>query len=307
MEPKTSMLWQGWKLALRSARLKQALLAGLSLAILIPLFVSLYHEQAVLGAWLAQIRVETILLSFGLYSVALGLAVHAWGGMINVLSHPVGAWRHFRIFCLTHLTRRIPGMLWHVVGRAVWYEQEGVPKSVVSLASAMEQVLIILAGLVTYLLTLPAAQSNAPIPPVVWLVGLVGGAVLLHPRLIGALLRRLGQVERAEGLRYSHIMTWLGSYVLGWAAGGLILAAIVATLRPLGAIEVVTLIGIWSLSGALGALAVFSPSGLGIREISLTLLLEPLLPLPQAAFVALFTRIVLTGFELAWALIALRL
>lgn len=307
VERRASILWQGWKLALGSTKLKRALLTGLGLAVLVPLFISLYHERAMLESWLAQIRLETILLSFGLYSIALGLAVRAWGEMIDVLSHPIGGRQHFRIFCLTHLARRIPGVLWHVVGRVVWYEQEGVPKSVVSLASILEQVLIILAGFVTYLLTLPLGLSSAPVSSVIGLIGLGVGAVLVHPRLIGALLRRLGQAERAESLRYNHIVTWLGSYILGWVAGGLILAAVVAALRQISVMEVVTLIGIWSLSGVLGALAIFSPSGLGIREVSLTLLLEPLLPLPQAAFVALFTRVVLTGFELVWALIALRL
>lgn len=305
MEFKLSVLGRGWKLTLRSIRLKQALWAGVSLAILVPLLISLYHERAVLGNWLTRIRPEAILLSFGLYSVALMLAVRAWGGMIDVLGHPIGAWRHFHIFCLTHLARRIPGVLWHVIGRVVWYEQEGVPKSVVSLASVLEQTLIVLAGFVTYLLTLPVALSSTPISPVVWLVGLIGGGVLVHPRLIGAVLRRLGRAEQAESLRYSHVAIWLCSYILGWVAGGLILVAVVVALRSLSAVEVVALVGIWSLSGALGALAVFSPSGLGIREVSLTLLLGPLLPLPQAAFVAVFTRVILTGFELVWALIAL--
>lgn len=291
---------------LRRPELKRALLIALSLAVLLPLFLSLYQERALLGAWLAQIRLETILLSFGLYSVALGLAVYAWGGMIDVLSHPVGVRRHFRIFCLTHLARRLPGVLWHVVGRVVWYQQEGVPKSVVSLASALEQVLIILAGFVTYAMTLPAALSSVPVSPVVWVVGLAAGAVLIHPRTLRAILRRLGQAEQGQALRYRHMVAWFGSYVLGWVAGGLILAAVVGALRPLNETEVVALVGAWGLSGALGSLAVFSPSGLGIREVSLTLLLAPLLSVPQAAFVAVFMRVLTTGLELAWALIAWR-
>jgi hypothetical protein len=294
---------------LRSARLRRILLAALSLAVLLPLFIALYQEREVVGVWLAQIRLETVLVGLGLYSVALAFAARAWAGMIDVLSHPISARHHFRIFCLTHLARRIPGVLWHVVGRVVWYEQEGVPKTVVSLASVLEQVLIILAGFATYALTLPAALSRVPVSPVVWLAGLAGGALLVHPRFISMVLRRLGRAEQSTAsasLRYRHVADWLGSYVLGWAAGGLILATVVAALRPLNGVEVVALIGVWSLSGALGSLAVFSPSGLGIREVSLTLLLASLLSVPQAAFVAIFTRVLLTGFELVWALIALR-
>lgn len=290
-----------------SSRVKRILLAALSLAVLLPLFISLYHERAVVGAWLSRIRLEMVLLSLGLYSVALAFAIRTWAGMMNVLSHPMPTRYHFRIFCLTHLARRIPGVLWHIVGRVMWYEQEGVPKSVVSLASILEQVLIILAGFVTYALTLPAALSSAPVSPVVWLVGLVVGMVLVHPRFISMVLRRLGRVEQAASLRYRHIADWLISYALGWAAGGLILAIIVAALRPLNGVEVVAVIGVWSLSGALGSLAIFSPSGLGIREVSMTLLLAPLLPMPQAAFVAILSRVLLTGFEIAWALIALRI
>jgi len=80
----------------------------------------------------------------------------------------------------------------------------------------------------------------------------------------------------------------------------------VGALRPLSETEVVALVGAWGLSGALGSLAVFSPSGLGIREVSLTLLLAPLLSVSQAAFVAVFMRVLTTGLELAWALIAWR-
>jgi hypothetical protein len=291
---------------LRSPRVKRVLLAALSLAILFPLFVSLYRERELLLIWLAQIRVEVYLASFALYSVALGFAILAWAGMIDVLGRPIPARRHVRIFCLTHLARRIPGVLWHVVGRVVWYEQEGVAKSVVSLVSVLEQVLIILSGLVAYLLTLPAALSSAPVSPLVWLAALAGGTVLVHPYFIRAVMRRLGHQEGAA-LRYRHVAAWLGEYVLGWVAGGLILVIVVGALRPVSAVEALGLVGAWSLSGAVASLAVFSPSGLGIREVSLVLLLGPLLPLPQAAFVAVFLRVLLTAFELVWALIALRL
>ena len=66
-------------------------------------------------------------------------------------------------------------------------------------------------------------------------------------------------------------------------------------------------IGVWALSELATYLSLVSPSGLGIREVALSVLLGDYISVPVAVVVALAARIGLIVYETFWAVVALRL
>ncbi len=71
--------------------------------------------------------------------------------------------------------------------------------------------------------------------------------------------------------------------------------------------KILGLTGSLSIAGALGTLSFFTPSGLGVREGVLALLLSNFVPPPIAVIIALLTRLWVTLGEIFCALFAWRL
>jgi hypothetical protein len=256
-----------------------------------------------LPEWLSHLTLSTLLLMFGTHSLALGMGAIAWCIIIMRTSQLKRIKDHFRIYTITNLARRIPGLPWHIVGRTYLYNNVGIPKTLILMVSGLEHVLIVLSGILVYLLTAALFPNGCDRVGWGWLaLALVTCLILTHPRLLTIVLNRLGR-KMTQPLQFRDLMLWMVVYIVTWMVGGLTLWVLVGSIGNLTLVKVLTVIGAWSLSGAVSSLAVFLPAGLGIREISLTLLLSSLVPLSTAAFVALVLRLLTTAFELTWGVL----
>lgn len=286
---------------------------GLALLMVAIVFTGLaslvYRNWDVIVAYDWQIRPLPLMASFLLYSFALGLAVTNWGQMINKFSKNLGWMKHFRIYITTNLAQRLPGIFWHVFGRAILYEREGVPKKVVAIVSGMELALLAISGLLVSLLVAPALLLERVGSPWWLLLGVIGTLALLHPRALLSIIKRfhVANYEEPFELQYVILLGWLAKYAIIWLTGGIILFAIINIIYPLSWVYLLQVIGIWSLSGTVAMISTFSPSGLGIREITLSLLLSPFIPSGIGVIIALLVRILLTIYEALWAVIVVKL
>lgn len=298
-------IWR-WILSLLGRpRVMQILLMSLFGLVLLSLVVALLREWDQVVVWLHYITAVLLLRAFTIYTLALALAALTWYLIMRRLSGIVDIRIHLRVYCVTNLARRLPGVLWHVVGRAVLYERAGLSKTVTLLASGVEQVLIVLSGILVYLASLVVTPGTVRVN-IVWLaVAVIIGGLLVHPRVIRAILRRWGQQE-AFLIQYRDLVVWLALYGVIWILGGCIAITLVGSNQPLSLAEQVEIIGAWSLSGGITSLVTFLPAGLGLREISLVVLLGPSIGWPFATFVAIMLRLLITLFEIVWSIITWR-
>lgn len=292
----------------RNPRVRWAVTVSLVLITLIALGAMLYKSREMLLNYEWRVRFGPLIASFLLYSLALGLAVLSWGLIMNRLVGKSNWARHARIYCLTNLARRLPGVLWYVLGRMLMYEQEGVSKAIVSISSGLEFVLLVLSGLVVSLMTWPFLAWSQFVSPWWLLIGMIAGLVAMHPAITGFALHKLGVDSRTGGdFGYRDVGSWLAIYAMGWGLGGLILYSVIATIFPIPLTFLPGIIGAWSLSGVVATLSTFSPSGFGLRELTLSLLLTLFLPSGVAVLAAILVRILLTLYEATWALVVTRI
>jgi hypothetical protein len=205
---------------------------------------------------------------------------------------------------VSNLARRLPGVLWHVTGRLLLYQECQASSAVVSVASALELVLTGLSALLVGLLTWPGAERFSV------LRGWAGAACALglaaaHPRVLNWLLRKLGaDASTRPPLRFRQVLAWLALYGLVWVIGGIVLYAVVATTYDLPITLMSRVVGAWSLSGIVSVLTAVLPVGMGLRELTLSLLLAQFVPQGVAVVGAIAARLLLTFYELIWAQIA---
>jgi len=237
-----------------------------------------------------------VVLALGVYLCSLLVQYVVWARLVSF--HHRISWRDMAIYFRVLLMRRLPGGVWHWVDRTAMYTgSTSLPARVVMLANFLEwSLLLLIAGAV--------AAAGWPDGPL-WLRVLISTALLL---LAFGLAYAWQPERRRLALRMAEAALWLGLYGLAWMAGGLILYLYAhATQIGLGAasgefqqITYLRCFWAWAIAGGSSQLMVFVPAGLGVREITLTWLLAPYLPLPSILLVAIIIRLTYAMADMVW-------
>jgi glycosyltransferase 2 family protein len=197
--------------------------------------------------------------------------------------------------------RYVPGNVLMVTGRVVLGREAGVSAQVSLAASVYEQVaMLVVAGLAATAFLLSDGSGWSPLFWSVLLVPL--GLVLLDPAVIrrgmDRLLARLGrppaQIALSRG-QVAVLLGWFGLTMGLLAAGiGLAVRAVAGEQAPGVAFSGLGFLLAWVVS----MLAFVFPSGLGVREGALAVVLARHMPAAAALSLAAASRLLLTAVEL---------
>ena len=295
-----------------ASRIFIILVVGASLAALIYGVVRNWQELATYH-W--EITYWPIPVALLLYGVDLGLAVVVWGSIVRRMGGQSRWIQDLRIYCASSLARRLPTPLWFVLGRAYLYEELGVSKTISSLATVVEGVLILFSGLVMWLVLLPFSGSLDFLKRYTWAIAGVAALcllLLLRPqslrRTVSWLAQRLGRGQAVvQDVDYRHMLLWIGLYSMVWIIGGVIFYLLLRIVHALPVRYLPTVIGVWVAGGVVSHVAIFLPGGLGIKELTMAALLSAVVPMPIAILVSVVARLWFSLNELAWLLLSTRL
>lgn len=265
------------------------------------LAVGFFWWQSVRGlplvASLAQVRGNEGWLALALVAAALYLVGQAvvWRAIVGDLLGPL-PWRGaLRAWMVSNMGRYLPGSVWHLVGRVMMGQGAGVNRAAGALGVLLEQGLQLLAALLIVGASLPFWPAGSVVRAWAWVALLVPlGFLVIHPRLffplLNGVLRRLGRTPVPATLGYGAMVRYTLYYVLVHLANGAALACAVVALRgPLPVVPAV--VGGALFAWTVGYLTIFSPGGLGLRELLVTEALGPVVGREVAAVAALLWRL----------------
>lgn len=250
-----------------------------------------------------QFRPIWLLAIIIFFTIDLLIASWVWHLLVVRLANYNNYRRSTKICWYTNMARRIPTPVGYITGRVFLYEQEGVSKTTTSLISALELAFFLLSGLVTTLLTLPfwVIPPESGFQQYTFFILIAPLTILLvHPRILGQIWHRLSKHPTVQQLHWKDTISWLLIYILTWVFGAFVVYSVINLVIPLPLSKIIVVVGIWSLAGSISLAGNLAVSLIGVREISLTLLLAPLIPTPIAFLVAILVRITwLTGESLS--------
>ena len=272
-----------------------------------------YQGRDALWQHLRQLDWRLAGLAFALYPLGLVPVTWAWHRTMSRMGGCVDLRTNVRLYCLSSLPKRIPSSIWYIASRVALYRDRGVSPATTLAATAMETTWFVLAGFVVFLLSLPFGTGLAQAEALdVRLIGVAGACLALAlaaplwaPLLLRGvrwLLGRLG-VEAPVGLHARDVLPLLGISALAWIGGGMVLYVLTNAVTSLPLSQLPALLGAWGAAGAISMSAGLLVSGMGLRELTLAVLLGRLMPLPVAAAVSLLFRLLLTVGEFVWALV----
>jgi uncharacterized membrane protein YbhN (UPF0104 family) len=266
---------------------------------LIILGLLVYRQWDVIINYHWQFKPIPIALSFLLYSALLVWVAVIWGWLINSLGPHLSYQKHIRYYILSNIAKRIPGTIWYVASRVQLYVSDGLEIKITTVASAVEMVLVYLAGILVVLASATQTLARYHISPFILVAIFFLGLILIHPRVLNWILNRRKIEYRA--LSYGRILLGIGGYVIVWIFGGLILFEIGNIIYPISTYNLLYFVTTWALIGIISILFFFSPSSFGITEIGLSLLLSNIVPSSIAVLIAIAARILLMAYDILWA------
>jgi uncharacterized membrane protein YbhN (UPF0104 family) len=288
--------------------------AGIAIAVLILGFLlrTLYLDWEEIVAYDWNLDYLALVFALSLMLCTTVIYAHLWKLIVQGLGMPLSFRKSYRIFYLSQLGRYIPGKVWSILGLVYLSEKEGVSK-VISGASVILQLLLqVVSGIMVFAVTLPFwwnLESMAGL--YVLLIFLPLGLILLHPafvtRGVNLALRLTGQskIELTWGYRY--LLGQLGLWGVFWLINGVAYYFLIRSIGPAPLPQFLVLAGIFAISWVVGFLSLVTPSGLGVMEGALVLLLSFYFPTHVATIIALWTRLARTVLDLVSAAIAWRL
>ncbi len=204
----------------RSKVIKGALAVGVLLLSTSILAILVYRERDVLLNYDRALRWEYIVAAFGLTMVAILLPAYVWTGMMRSLGSTLKWSDHFRYYFYSHVSRRLPGTVWYLLGRNYLYKQQGESMRLVTVASGIEFVIAVSSGAFVSLLFARFIWAQlSQIYLVLLFIALCLGAAATHPRMIQWSMVKM-RMEAAPQIRYRDIIKWFLFYSVVWILGG---------------------------------------------------------------------------------------
>jgi uncharacterized membrane protein YbhN (UPF0104 family) len=252
-------------------------------------------------------EVYPLVLSTLIFAFSYLIQVWAWYLITLKLGIALSLPETIKTWFYSQLGKYLPGKVWLLLGRFYFYESKGKSKKTISVALYFEMVTMIAAAGLIFLAALIFYREIGLFNswnPSGWLVLLsLLGFVSLHPRVLQKILNWiLVQFQRETislTISYSNILWILFICIVSWVVGGIGFYLFIDAVYPVAPQYILFLTGALAISSTLGLIAIFAPSGLGVREGALVYLLSLMMATPVAVILSILTRIWMTLIEIA--------
>jgi hypothetical protein len=262
------------------------------------------------GAW-GGLRVRALPLvgSAVLVLTAYVILIETWRRVVSAWGSAIPFGSASRIWFISNLGKYVPGKVWAIAAMGVMAQRAGVAPAVAVGSSLYINAIHVLSG---FALCLMLAPGSLPIPPVAAIaLGIACLAVVLTPSVLSTSLawaaRRIGRDITLPPLRYATVATTFAMCTVAWVCYGVAFKLLAAGTIGDAAGATSSYIALFTGSYLIGYLAFFAPGGAIVRESAMVAQAHrlALMSAPDAALLAVISRVWLTVFELLPGLILL--
>jgi hypothetical protein len=251
-----------------------------------------------------------------LFAIAVPVSGVLWGQIVNRLSRGarIGVREAMAVHSASWLLKYIPGQVGSLLNKVAWGTKRGISRTLVVITFIYENVFLQLASIVpSLLILLPAVGigvfgQNA-VTVVLPLLALVPLVAILDRRLFHRVLsfasrRALKQDLPTEYfLPTSSTLVLLAEFIVPRILNAIGFVLVAASFMDVAPAAWLPLGAAYVLAGAIGILAVFVPSGLGVREAVIFAFALQYMSPAQAVLLSLLSRLLSTIADAVVALI----
>ncbi len=240
-------------------------------------------------------------LFYFLYKITLA---SLWHYMTKLNHAAIGYFQAITAYLYSILGKYIPGKVFMLLARIPPYEEKGVQIRKVTICFLLENVCTLLGAAFLFLISL-FFFPNEILEDYKWatIILVILFFICINPKIINFFLGLVEKVTKKDGLvipiTYGQMIKVVLLFIGNWIIVGIGFYMLACSIYPIPASEMLYTAGIFGLSCIIGILAVFAPSGLGVREGILLLGLTLVMPEEYAMIISIVSRLWMTVSELA--------
>jgi hypothetical protein len=242
----------------------------------------------------------------GLAAVAgSGCMLLAWRTLLADLGSPLPMRAATRVMSVSQLGKYLPGAVWAVAAQLELASDYQVPRRRCAATLVTSLAVTLSVGLVMASVAL-SLTSSAAAEDYWWALALAPLILIgLFPPVLGRIMncvltlaRRPPLERRPTGPGLAKAAAWTA---LGWLLWGAQAWLLLRDVTGKGFNVLLLSVGAYALAWSAGTVVVIFPGGIGPRELALIAALAPAAPRGPALVVAVVSRVLMTGSDLAWA------
>jgi len=196
----------------------------------------------------------------------------------------------------------IPGKVFMLAARCPAYEKENKPIRKITVCFLLENACTLLGAAFLFLISLFFFPNDLLEKYKYWTILLmIAFFICINPKIINFFLAIIGKIAKKDMLipvTYPDMLRTVLLFILNWLVAGSGFYMLVHAIYPVPASQWLYVGGIYGLSTIIGILALFAPSGLGVREGILTAGLCLIMPEEYAISISLISRLWQTAAEI---------
>jgi uncharacterized membrane protein YbhN (UPF0104 family) len=265
-----------------------------------------YRDEIIAFPW--AVNWKYLFMFFIVQSVAVGSMFLSWHLIVKKHTGFNNYTLSFKFYCLSTLAKRLPTILPYVSSRLILYRQIGISSAAIINCLVLENLLIGIGGMVTFL-SLSPFYSHAP-PYLSLVLAIITfaviGIVLFNPRLFTKttnwVLYRLHKEPLAASPKRRDLFGWIGLYIIPWALSGVALFLLPKAFSSSAFPSLLDVMGIATASSLIAVVNIILPGSLGVKEIAASALLSMWVPLSVGLVISLLWRLLNTLIDIIWTL-----
>ncbi|MBI4080735.1 MAG: DUF2079 domain-containing protein [Candidatus Levybacteria bacterium] len=280
----------------------------LSLVALYFIFTRIFPEFSTVRRLLQEANLPLLVYAIFFFVSYYLLRCVLWHAILKALSHEISLKKTTRLWALSEVNRYIPGNVWSFLGRTVLFNQENIPKKDIATALLVEAQLVLIGAVVVSLLAasfilhqfIPSFENPISVLLLTVSMFLLTFLYIFQERLFQhvSFLKHRYLTHFFPKFPSNRQATLVGISILTMVAFGLGYFFAITAVISLDITYVYTFIGVFVFSLLAGYVSVITPTGLGVREGVIVLLLTPFTTFSVAGFASIFARIILILSEL---------
>lgn len=207
------------------------------------------------------------------------------------------------------LGKYIPGKVFMLAARLVYYDKEGAKKRKVSICFLIENILTLLGAALLFIISLLFFPNNLLSDYKYLTVGLIVlFFIIINPKILNIFLGILERITKKIDLKltfnYIEMLKLVFLFIINWSIVGIGFYILVCSIYTIPLSQALYTAGVFALAAIIGILSIFAPSGLGVREGIIVLGLSMIMPSEYAVILSVISRLWSTIPELILAGIA---
>lgn len=238
------------------------------------------------------------------FSIFYYVRILGWRAVLKALGHPLPRRSAARTLMLSEITRYVPGNVWSVFSRVGLSVNTGMTADRAFVATVAEILALLAASLIV---GGGFATLASDIPTWARYLAIAGGigAVVLAlvfsrlDRALQWLLHKFGKTGITWSFSARAFIRTVATFCIAWVGFTLGSYAVAAAFLKLQPNTALLLLATFPIAWFLGYASFVTPSGIGVREAAIAVLLSPVYG-SVGVIIATYSRVAMTIVELGW-------